>query len=184
MMKVLSIALLVLGLLVGPGYWIYGKFYTGSEAALLTLTAAPGTKGAPPRWQSGEFSLREAMAPVGLVLVAHGHVAADDADPGIPPKDLYTATLYRGDEAAKPLGFSLGLKRVTEGEQTFREHLLLMQKVRDGRYRMVVSGVSPPRIHIDAVQLQVRRNLHEPDPHVVTAGIVLFVLGILGLVIV
>ena len=45
MMKVLFSSLLVLGLLVGPGYWVYGKFYTGSEAALLTLTAAPEALG-------------------------------------------------------------------------------------------------------------------------------------------
>ena len=183
MMKVLFSSLLVLGLLVGPGYWVYGKFYTGSEAALLTLTAAPEAEGALPSWQSGEFSLHEAMAPVGLVLIAHGHLG-DDTDQSTPPKDLYTATLYRGDEAAKPLGFSLSMKRFTEDDQTFHEHLLLMQKVHDGHYRMVVSGVNPPRIHVDEMQVQVRQNLHEPNPHVVTVGVVLFVLGIFGLVLV
>jgi hypothetical protein len=46
-----------------------------------------------------------------------------------------------------------------------------------------VSSVNPPTIQIDQMSVQVRQNLHEPDPRVVMAGVITFILGLLGLVI-
>ncbi|MEW5769204.1 MAG: hypothetical protein AB1831_02455 [Pseudomonadota bacterium] len=180
-MKKLSYVLLVLGLLLGPAYWIHAKFYTGSEAMLLALAPTPAETGKQGVWRSPEFSLRGEMAPVGLVLLAEGHFSPN-MDENRPPKDLYTATLHRAGEAAKPLGFALGVKHVGDSNPAFREHLLLMHKVQPGQYRLEVTPASQPAIQIDRMQLQVRQNLSEPDPNVVTGGIVLFILGVLGLV--
>ena len=36
-MKILTTILFVAGILTGPAYWIYAKFYTGSRVAMLTL---------------------------------------------------------------------------------------------------------------------------------------------------
>lgn len=181
MIKKTSFVLIALGLLLAPAYWIYAKFYTGSQADLLTLSAHISSDDGRTVWQSGEFVLREDMAPVGLVLLAQGHFSPN-MDEHKPPKDLYAATLSRSDEAAQPLRFTLGVSNVSDSNPAFREHLLLMHRVRSGNYRIEVNPVNPPAIQIDRMQLQVRQNLHEPDPRVVTGGIVLFILGILGLV--
>lgn len=181
MLKMLSFALIALGLLLAPAYWIYAKFYTGSQAALLSLTPGVPQGNGLPTWKSAAFSLRPDMAPTGLVLLAQGRFSPN-MDEYKPPRDLYTATLYRGGEAARPLAFSLGVSNVSDSNPAFREHLLLMHQVQAGDYRLEVSAVNPPLILIDQMRLQVRQNLHEPDPRVVTGGIVLFILGILGLV--
>ncbi|MCP5278838.1 MAG: hypothetical protein H6935_10830 [Thiobacillus sp.] len=181
MIKKFSFTLIFLGLILAPGYWIHAKFYTGSQASLLTLAPAESVEGGLPAWRTGPFSLNESMAPTGLILLAQGHFSPN-MDDAKPPKDLYTATLYRGEEAAKPLGFALGVKSVSNSNPVFREHLLLMQQVLPGNYRLEINAVNPLVIQIDRMELQVRQNLHEPDPNVVTGGVVLFILGILGLV--
>mgnify|MGYP005857037403 CR=1 FL=1 len=181
MIKKISFSLIFLGLILAPGYWIYAKFYTGSQASQLTLTPTKALEGGLPAWRSEMFSLTEAMAPTGLILLAQGHFSPN-MDEGKPPKDLYTATLYRGEEAAKPLGFSLGVKSVSNSSLVFREHLMLMKKVLPGNYHLKIKAVNPLVIQIDRMELQVWQDLHEPDPNVVTGGVVLFILGILGLV--
>lgn len=182
MIKLMSIALIALGALLAPAYWVYAKFYTGSQAGLISLSPSSPRADGRPVWQSGVFALSEDMAPAGLILLAQGHFSPN-MDESQPPRDLYAATLRRENEAAKPLGFSLGVGSVSESNPAFREHLLLMHKVTPGNYRLEVVASKPPAIQIDRMELQVRQHLHEPDPRVVTAGIVLFILGLLGLVI-
>lgn len=180
-MKMLALALIVCGLVLGPAYWIHAKFYTGSEAALITLEAAPVKPAQARTWQSAPFRLAPEMAPVGLILVAEGHFSPN-MDENRPPRDQYSATLSHDGVAAQPLAFSLGVKYVSDSNPSFREHLLLMQKAQAGEYAITISQAAEPAIEIDRMQLQVRQQLKEPDPDVVMAGIGLIVLGLLVLV--
>lgn len=180
-MKKLALVLIVCGLMVGPAYWIYAKFYTGSEATLLTLQpTAAGEANRPRIWQSGPFTLAQGMAPVGLVLLAQGHFSPN-MDENQPPRDHYGATLSLDGVAAKPLYFTLGVKHVADSNPAFREHLLLMNKVQPGHYTLTVTPAAEPAIQIDRMQLQIRQNLEEPDPDIVMAGIGLLIAGLLVL---
>lgn len=180
-MKKLAFLLLLAGLLLAPAYWIYAKFYTGSQALLVDLKTDPAPADGPLVWRSPVFELHPDMSPAGLLILADGHFAPN-MDESRPPKDPYVATLFKGDEAAKPLGFTLGVSSVSDANPVFKEHLLLMQKVQPGQFHLEVVSQAPPGIVIDRMQLQVRQQLHEPDPQIVTAGIVSLVLGILLLV--
>jgi hypothetical protein len=182
-MKKLAFALLAVGLAVGPAYWIHAKFFTGSEAALLTLKPAEAKPGLARTWQSAPFMLDQAMAPAGMILLAQGHFSPN-MDENRPPRDSYSATLSRDGVAAKPLAFSLGVKYVSDANPAFREHLLLIQKVQPGQYSLTVAQAAEPAIEIDQMQLQVRQHLKEPNPNVVMAGIGLIVAGLLVLVII
>jgi hypothetical protein len=181
MIKKIAYALLFLGLILAPGYWILAKFYTGSQASLVPLTPLKAREGELPVWRSEPFSLTPAMAPAGLILLAQGHFSPQ-MDTSAPPRDLYTATLFRAEASAKPLNFALGVKSLSDSHPVFREHLLLLQRVQPGTYRLEIQAVKPPVIQIERMELLVRQHLHEPDPNVVTGGVVLFILGILGLV--
>lgn len=182
MIKMLSLALLALGVLLAPAYWVYAKFYSGSQALLVRLTQTSPLADGRPHWKSEAFTLEEDMAPAGLVLLAQGHFSPNMHE-SQPPRDPYAATLHRGNEAAQPLAFSLGVGNVSDSNPAFKEHLVLLHKVTPGIYRLEVDASRPPAIQIDHMQLQVRQQLHEPDPRVVTAGILIFILGMLGLVI-
>jgi hypothetical protein len=180
-MKILSLVLLVSGLLTGPAYWIYAKFFTGSRVVLVSLEK-PAKAGTAAPWRSPEFNLTPDMAPVGLILDASGGFSPN-MDEDRPPKDRYAATLYRDGEAAKPLGFTLGVKSVSDSNPVFKEHLVFFQVVKEGRYHLEVTPTAEPAIRIDRMQLEARQHLHEPDNRIVTAGMVVLVLGILGFLI-
>lgn len=180
-MKLLALALIVCGLVLAPVYWIHARFYTGSDAALLTLEADAARPAQARTWRSAPFTLAPEMAPVGLILVAQGHFSPN-MDESRPPRDAYSATLSHDGVAGQPITFSLGVKSVSDSNPAFREHLLLMNKVQAGEYAITVSQAAEPAIAIDRMQLQVRQHLKEPDPNVVMAGIGLVVLGILVLV--
>lgn len=182
-LKGAALGLLLLGLGVGPGYWVQSRFFTGDEAALVTLTPEAGKPGLLRIWKSGPFRLEEGMAPVGLILLAQGHFSPN-MDEHRPPRDSYSATLTRDGTAAEPLKFSLGVKHVSDSNPAFKEHLLLMQKVTAGEYQLAVTQAAEPAIEIDRMQLQVRQHLREPDPDIVMAGIALMVLAILVLVVI
>lgn len=181
MIKMISLLLLALGALLAPAYWLYAKFYTGSQALLVELTQDPAQGDDLPLWRSAPFRLEGAMAPAGLILLARGHFSPN-MDENKPPRDPYVVTLYRDEEAAQPLQITLGVSKVADSNPSFREHLLLLHTVKPGSYRIEVSAARATDIHMDGMQLQVRQHLHEPDPRIVTAGIIVFVLGLMGLV--
>lgn len=177
-MKTISLLLLVAGLILAPAYWIYAKFYTGKQTAMLTLGKAEGPA---EKWRSAQFELKSEMAPVGLIL----HVDASFAptmDDHKPPQDRYNVTLSKEGIAAKPLLITLKAANAANGNPIFKEHLLFLQVVQSGSYQLEVTPASEPGMKIEKMRLEVRQNLQEPNSHVVTGGIVLLVLGLLGLI--
>lgn len=176
-MKTISLILLITGLLAGPAYWVYAKFFTGSRVALLSLERADAEAAAP--WRSAPFTLSPEMAPVGLILHAQGSFSPNMME-NSPPKDRYAATLYRDEEAAQPLNFTLGVKSVADSNPVFKEHLLFFKVVQAGQYRLEVAPVGEADIKLAHVQLEVRQHLHEPDNRIVTGGMVVMILGLLG----
>lgn len=178
-MKKLSLLLLIAGLLAGPAYWVYAKFYTGSQAGLLSLSHTSGADG--PVWRSPAFNLSPDMAPLGLILLARGKLTPEAAQ-GRPPQDSYHVTLFQDGTPAEPLRITLKVKNTSDISPLFREHLVLFQVVKTGSYQLEVAPEGAPRLPLDQVQLELRRNLMEPDSQVVMAGLLALMLGILGLV--
>ncbi len=179
-MKTISLLLLAAGMVLGPAYWIYAKFYSGSQAVLVPMTqldAAAGT------WRSAEFRMSADMAPVGLILKSQGSFAPN-MDESHPPKDLYAALLSREGENAKPLGFELNAGSTGNSNPIFNSHLVLFQTVKDGSYQLEIRPSDSPNIPLQKVALEVRQHLVEPNPNIVMAGVLLLVFGILGLVMV
>jgi len=179
-MKTFSLLLLAAGLLLGPAYWIYAKFYSGSQAALVPLARVDAAAGT---WRSVEFKMTAEMAPVGLILKSQGSFAPNREE-SRPPKDLYAALLSREGESAKPLGFELNAGSTSNNNPTFKTHLVLFQSVKEGRYQLAIQPSGPPSIPLQKVDLEVRQHLLEPNPNIVMAGVLLLVFGILGLVMV
>ncbi len=177
-MKTISLLLLVAGLILAPAYWIYAKFYTGKQTAMLTLAKA---EGAAEKWRSPTFDLQPEMAPVGLVLHVDTSFSPNMADHQ-PPMDRYNVILSKQGESAKPLTITLKASNSANGNQLFKEHLLFMQVVQAGNYQVDVAPASEPTMQVEKMRLEVRQNLQEPNANVVTGGVVMLVLGLLGLI--
>lgn len=180
-MKTLALLLLIVGLILAPTYWIYAKFFTGKQTAMLTLDSVAAGENAAPVWRSAPFQLQPDMAPAGLILQVHASFSPNMADHN-PPLDRYNVTISKQGESAKPLLISLKAANSAEGFQIFKEHLLFMQVVQAGTYQVEVTPASNSIMKVDKMQLEVRQNLHEPNSHVVTGGVLLLVLGLLGLI--
>ena len=176
-MKKFTLLLFVAGLVAGPAYWAFAKFFTGSRAVLVNLDRIGASPVSP--WRTADFTLAAEMAPAGLILHAGGSLAASP-EMSRPPSDRYAATLFRDGTTASPLVFTLGVKNLADPVPTFKEHLLFFKVIQAGQYRLEVTPAAAPEIRIDRMQLEVRQHLHEPDSRVVTAGMVVMVLGILG----
>jgi hypothetical protein len=180
-MKTIALLLLIAGLILAPAYWIYTKFYTGKQTAMLTLEKIAGDEKTPASWRSAPFDLQADMAPVGLIL--HVETSVDPtAEDFRPPIDRYNVTLSQQGEAAKPLVIMLKSANSAVGNQAFKEHLLFMQAVKAGAYQIEVSPASESIMKVENMRLEIRQNLQEPNPDIVTGGIILFVLGLLGLI--
>jgi hypothetical protein len=177
-MKSIALILLIAGLIAGPAYWVYAKFYTGSQLALLDLKQE-----ADGRWRSPSFELTADMAAVGLVMHAQSQ-AAPEVDEGKLRQNRSVALLHRDGQTAKPLPFSLRATDTAKSGQTFREHLVYMQQVQPGRYWLEIEPTAQSEITFSKMQLEVRRDLSEPDTRIVTAGMVLAIVGLLGLLII
>ncbi|HEX8978636.1 MAG TPA: hypothetical protein VF811_02905 [Parasulfuritortus sp.] len=175
MMKTLYILLLILGLPIGPGYWVYAKLYSGKLA--MTLPLAPGEGGA---LVSPPFKLEPGMAPVGLVFHTQGSfVPRQDEDK--PPKDEYTATLTGPGGAPQSVPFPLAAQAVANSNPVFNVPLLWMDKATAGEYRLEVRPTGQPVIRLEHPRLDVRANVQEPDGRIVSVGLLMMIAGFLGL---
>jgi hypothetical protein len=178
-MKTISLLLLIIGLILAPAYWIYSKFYTGKQTAMLNLGKLEGPA---EKWRSPTFELLPDMAPVGLILHVNASFKPTSLDEGQPPQDRYLVTLIKEGQSAKPLPIVLKAGKNADANPVFKEHLLFLQVVQGGHYQIEVTPASEPRMKIGQMRLEVRQNLQEPNSRVVTGGILLLVLGLLGLI--
>lgn len=173
MLKTLSLLLILAGLALGPGYWIYVVHFTGQVAQTLELRA-----GADGVWTTPSFRLEPSMAPVGLILRASGSFSPNlPADR--PPRDRYRAVLHHGETAGTPIRIELGVKSVTDSNPRFEERLLLLQRPQAGDYRLALSPESPVQIRLRDVKLVVRAQVQQTDNRIVAAGIGAIALGAL-----
>ncbi len=180
-MKTFALLLLVIGLILAPAYWIYSKFYTGKQTTMMPLEKVAGVDAAATIWRSAPFQLQAEMAPVGLIL--HLDASFDPTtDDHKPPIDRYNVTLSKQGESSKPLLITLKAGNSAQGLQNFKEHLLFIEKVQAGSYQVEVSPASDSIMKVGQMRLEIRQNLQEPNNHIVTGGIVLLVLGLLGLI--
>lgn len=177
-MKTISLLLVAAGLLLGPAYWIYAKFYTGAEVARIDLKSSGESL---PVWTSPDFKLKAEMAPAGLILRTQASFAPNRSE-GSPPEDAYLAILSRAGVAADPLGITLKASSSGNTHPVFNNPLILMEQVQAGDYQLTVKAANPVRMPVSQMTLLVREHITEPEPNVVMAGIILFILGILGLV--
>lgn len=174
-MKTIYILLLLIGLPIGPGYWVYAKLYSGKLAMTVPLVAGEG--GA---LVSQPFKLEPGMAPVGLVFHTQGSfVPRQDEDK--PPKDEYTATLIGPDGVPQLVPFPLAAQAVANSNPVFNVSLLWMNKVAGGDYRLEIKPTSQSVITLEHPRVDVRANVQEPDGRIVSVGLIMMIVGFLGL---
>ncbi len=176
-MKIALYLLLLIGLAMGPAYWIYGTFYSGRSAQVLNL--APSGDG---KFVSGEFSIHPEMAPAGIIMTATGSFAPNMPDDQ-PPKVGYAATLYKDGASFNVAKFPLKASSTSESNPVFKQRLFFLEAPQDGTFRMELEAKTPQTIKLDSVRMELRSNLHEADGRIASAGMVLMIVAILALLV-
>jgi hypothetical protein len=176
-MKIVLILSMLVGLVVGPAYWIYGKFYSGQTVQSLTLTADGSGK-----FVSGDFRIAPGMAPAGVIMTALGSFAPNMTEDQ-PPKVGYAATLYKDGVEFNVAKFPLKVKSTSDTHPSFKERLFFLEAPQDAVFRMELQALTPETIKLDRVDIEIRANIQEADGRIVSAAMVLLILAGLGFLI-
>lgn len=174
-MKALLLLLIAVGLTLGPGYWIYAKFFSGEPVQTLALQAVPGGGLVTPG-----FRLRAEMRPAGLILRAQGHFAPN-MDEARPPRNVYLAQVSRDGRPFKEVEVTLAVSSVSDSHPAFVERLLWLEAVPPGSYQVLLTPRAAPEIALEQTRLEVRAHVQEPDGRVVAAGVLLLIVGVMAL---
>jgi hypothetical protein len=182
-----SILLILVGLLLGPGYYAWASFFSGGKVAEHRL----GEKGA--RWTlpSGDvirFSNANAFKPVELAL-----------DPAMNTVGLALVFEVVGDVRVEPVrgnayrallladGNPLVEKKVTLSrgtnpgpDQHWSELVATVDVPSAGTYTFVLAETAPAELPLAGITLQVRRNVVRARMEVVWTGVALLVAGIVA----
>lgn len=173
-----GIVLLILGLLLGPGYYIYARFFSGAVVATQPLPLARDTSGQ--RFEPVLLNLTPDMQPFGLVLrfdVSHGPTI----QPTYTPRNDYRVRLLDGEQVVLDQPFSLQSPSVeSTPSQVFQQALPLLQIDRPVSYRLELQAETEPQMTVNSADVQVRAQVRSPDYKLVAAGVALAVVGLLA----
>jgi hypothetical protein len=183
-----AILLILVGLVLGPGYYAWATFASGSKVVEQRL----GEKGG--RWTlpSGDvmrFSKANAFKPVELAL-----------DPAMNTVGLVLVFEVVGDVRMEPVrsnayqallladGTSVVEKQVTIGrgtelgpDQRRSELVATVDVPAPGTYTFVLEESAPPELPLAGITLEVRRHVVRARMEVVWLGVALLVAGVLGI---
>jgi hypothetical protein len=177
--KTAGLVLVVLGLLLGPGSQIAGRFFSGRVLVEAPLDFAGA--GAPGRTARVAFRLPADALPAAVVVEAsagHGPVTR----PGDLPGDTWTLRLLRDGKVVReqPMRLQSGTVEATPAE-VFKEAIAL-DATAGGGYELEVVLPAAPRLALDAARVEVRAGVSEADPTWLTAGLVLIAAGVVLLI--
>ena len=174
-MRPVALALLVIGLVLGPGYFVYAKFFSGGSAGTYPLTPRSGG------FEPVAFSLVPEASPARLVLrlsVQYG----PSHDGASVPRNRYLTTVTRGGAQVAESPFELVANSVESSFQELVWDLATLEVADPGEYRLTLEEISPPGMQVTGASVELRRNVLTADLRVVWAGAGLIALAVVMLV--
>jgi hypothetical protein len=176
-MKVILIIVILVGLVLGPAYWVYGKFYSGRSVQKIALVRSGDG-----RFTSGEFKITPDMAPAGIILTATGGFAPNMPDDQ-PPQVGFEARLSKNGTSFNAARFLLKAGSTGNTNPSFKENLFFLEAPQNGTFMMELEAKTPQTIRLDSVRIELKANMLEPDGRIVSAAVVLLSIALLILVI-
>lgn len=176
-MKIAIYLALLVGLAIGPAYWIYGKFYSGQSAQRITLV-----RNDVGIYSSAAFRITPAMAPAGVIMTASASFAPNMPDDQ-PPQVGYEARLSKDGVPFNVAKFALKASSTGNTNPTFKERLFYLEAPQDGMFTFELEAKTPQTMQLDSVTLEINANIREPDGRIVSAGMVLAIVAVLILLI-
>jgi hypothetical protein len=174
-MKQLALLMILVGAVLGPGYWVYMTFFSGRAVLSLPLHPLPGGMLASP-----EFELPSAALPMSLVVSVQASFTPNLAQER-PPRDRYRARLLAGERPLQAADLELAAPSVELSQPVFRQRLFTLDGKPQDRLQLRLEPVGDPVMTLGPVQLQLRAAAGDADPRLVGVGAALLAAGLLGL---
>ncbi len=176
MSKTAGYVLLTVGLILGPGYFIYTRFYTGREITELPLEFHPDTAGRPRA--IANLDLLPVMGPLTLIVnftAAHGSTLS----PPNTPRNHYRVRILLNGDTLLTRTFTLRAKRVeATPAEVFKQALPVLEIAAPGRYQLELVQEGASEMEIKQASVQVRTGVHHVNREAVATGIGLLVVGL------
>ena len=194
-MKV-SLALLVLGHILGAGYPLYTLYFSGEKVAELPFInrdtsnisiggfSIGGSKDAG-SVNEQSIELSPDMNPIRLLAGASYSMSRSSSS--ATRRSNFEISFYQEGELlwTKPFSFSdspsddqKGIKKVNTSQA-----LKLLEINETAEYTLKLHSSSPQELNISALNIKVRRNVKTSNPKFYITGGVLFVIGLVGVII-
>lgn len=175
MSKATGWVLLTVGLILGPGYFIYTRFYTGREITELPLALQPiSDQRARAR---ASFDLLPEMGQVTLIInltAAHGPTLS----PPDTPHNRYLARIVLNGETVLTHAFTVRAIQVeATPAEVFKQALPVLRNVAPGEYRLELIQEGQAEMEVRQASVQVRAGVKHINPAVLAIGLGLLVAG-------
>jgi hypothetical protein len=178
--KPAGLALLVLGLALGPGLWIAGRYFSGHAIADLPLNFATGPDGRAAA--EVRFTLTADALPASIVVQAfasHG----PSVQPADTPGDRWEARLAKDGRTLREQVLHLQSHTVEATPAlVFKKAIPLEAALGGGAYALQLTLPAAPRLTLESARVQVRANVRETHPAWLAAGLGLAAAGAVLLV--
>lgn len=186
-MKRLALALILMGVVLGPGYYALTAFFSGSKMLEQRL----GEKGSRFTLGSGdvlhfssanafqpvEVDLDPAMNTVGLALVFD---VVGDVHMEPVRANVYRAMLISNGTPLLEKAVTLSRGTSQGPDQQRWEEVATLDVPAAGKYVFVLQEAKTPELPVNGITLEVRRNVARVRMEFVWAGVMLIVVGVLA----
>jgi hypothetical protein len=180
-------ALIALGLVFGPAYYIYARFFSGVLVASFRFDMEESPSLSKPKSAKASLlrvsepvavPLNPQMDPVRLTLKLRGHW---DTRLVGPVRNRYRARLAHGDALISERVFEVAAAGPDPGSQVYRKVLATLRVPREGDYVFLLEEIAEPEMVASDFQLEVRSNIQYPEMRIVMAGLIMFLSGVIAL---
>lgn len=171
-----GVALLVIGLALGPGYYVYSHFLSGKVVSSHPLTVRHEAAGN--RFDPVNIELGPSMGKIGLILrfqTDHGPVMT----PTQMPHNSYRAILKSGNQTVFDQPFMLASSSLEhESLLNYSEAMPIFKADTSGTYQLEISQTGEAGMNLISAVVQVRKDVVEPSSTLMTAGFGMLLAGV------
>jgi hypothetical protein len=186
--KQIAIAGMFLGLVIGPGYFVYCKLFSGKPVGTYTVAAMGSTwvlpygitisDGHNAAFKPFAVTLDPEMEPLTFLLHAHAVPDSSMGNTGMSLRNYYEASLYLEGQLVQraPVYLSASKK---EGASFARiaTNIDFSPLSRGGEYYFVLSEKTKPQLDLNGVEVEIRRNALPVAWPVLWLGIAIFLVS-------
>jgi hypothetical protein len=174
--KPAGMVLLIIGVILGPGYYIYTRFYSGREITEQPLHFQQQADGG--NRAVASIDLLPVMGPVTFMLsitASHGPTLS----PPDVPRNQYRVRITFEDSTVLEQSFVLKAVQVeSTPAQVFEQALPVMMVKAPGKYTLELDQEGEVGMEVKQASVEVRAGVHSLSTTLLATGIVLLAAGV------